>query len=66
MGEYVRSVTTVVPANESSGWAAVRVLEGGEKLRAVKLHLGLLGAISSMTLEVTPMWKRAASLYNTR
>ena len=66
MGEYVRSVTTVVPASEARGWAAVRELQGGEHLRAAKLHLGLLGAISTMTLEVMPMWKSAATYYNTR
>ncbi|CAI5512779.1 unnamed protein product [Closterium sp. Naga37s-1] len=65
MGEYVRGVRVVVAADEASGWVGVREVSRGDELLAARLHLGLLGAISKMTLEVYPMWKREVTYYNT-
>ncbi|CAI5473213.1 unnamed protein product [Closterium sp. Yama58-4] len=65
MGEYVRGVRVVVATDEASGWVGVREVSGGDELLAARLHLGLLGAISKMTLEVYPMWKRQIVFYNT-
>ncbi|CAI5530159.1 unnamed protein product [Closterium sp. Naga37s-1] len=65
MGEYVRGVRVVVAGDEASGWVGVREVSGGDELLAARLHLGLLGAISKMTLEVYPMWKREVTYYNT-
>ena len=66
MGQYVTSATVIVADSPAYGWASRRVLSSGNYLNAARLHLGLLGAVSTMTLEVYPMWKRQAVMYNTR
>eukprot|EP00897_Mesotaenium_endlicherianum_P003541 jgi/Mesen1/3214/ME000186S02507 len=65
MGEYVRSMTVVVPDTEVNGWASLKTLAGGDDILAGRLHLGLLGVISTLTFELVPNFKRGATFYQT-
>lgn len=58
--EYVTSVRTVVPASVKEGYAKVRTFteKNPKELAACKVHLGLLGIFSHVTLEIEPLFKR--------
>ncbi|EFJ13379.1 hypothetical protein SELMODRAFT_181802 [Selaginella moellendorffii] len=63
--DYVVGVSLVVPATEEDGFAkVVRLDENSSKdlLDAAKLSLGVLGAISKITLSIEPMFKRSVAL----
>ncbi|KAL3679391.1 hypothetical protein R1sor_022347 [Riccia sorocarpa] len=65
MYEYVKEIRLVVPASEEDGYAKVINLVAGvddEILNAARLSLGVLGVISTVTLELQPMFKRSFSL----
>lgn len=61
--EYVTEMTLVVPAPASQDYARVVTLrEGDEDLKAARVSLGVLGVISTVTLQVKPLFKRSVVL----
>ncbi|XP_002986098.2 L-gulonolactone oxidase 3 [Selaginella moellendorffii] len=58
--DYVSGITIVVPASREQGYAKVIKLgKSSPDLNAAKLSIGVLGAISTVTLDVEPMFKRS-------
>ncbi|MCO5593656.1 hypothetical protein L7F22_047672 [Adiantum nelumboides] len=61
--DYVVGMRLITPADEEEGFAKIIDLsEQDEDLNAAKLSLGVLGAISQVTFQLEPMFKRSASL----
>ncbi|CAL9152301.1 unnamed protein product [Musa hybrid cultivar] len=58
--DHVVSLSMVIPAGESEGYAkVVRLLRGDPLFNAASVSLGLLGIISQVTLSLEPSFKRS-------
>lgn len=61
--EYVAAMSLVVPAPPYEGYAKViRLTQNDEDLKAARISLGVLGAISRITFAVEKMFKRSVIL----
>eukprot|EP00250_Pteridium_aquilinum_P021762 c25216_g1_i1 orf=206-2071(-) len=61
--DYVVGIRLIVPATEEEGYAKVIDLaEEDEDLDAARLSLGVLGAISMVTFQLEPMFKRSVTV----
>ncbi|XP_059076534.1 L-gulonolactone oxidase 3-like [Cryptomeria japonica] len=61
--EYVVGMRIVVPGSPFDGYAKIITLtEADEDLKAARLALGTLGAISEITFSLRPMFKRSVSV----
>ncbi|MCO5610835.1 hypothetical protein L7F22_065077 [Adiantum nelumboides] len=61
--DYVVGMRIIVPASEEEGFAkVVKVAEGNADLDAARLSLGVLGAISTVTFQLEPIFKRSVTL----
>ncbi|XLR28502.1 hypothetical protein HN51_041839 [Arachis hypogaea] len=62
--DHVVGLSIIVPASKSEGYAKILKLEAHDPLfNAAKVSLGVLGAISKVTLRVEPRFKRSIT-YN--
>jgi FAD-dependent oxidoreductase len=62
--EYVTGLRLVIPATDSEGFAKVvaLTLEDGDSMNAAKVSVGVLGVVSTVTLQLQPLFKRNLSL----
>eukprot|EP00850_Spirogloea_muscicola_P009724 SM000055S18258 [mRNA] locus=s55:381988:386023:- [translate_table: standard] len=63
--DYILNMSLIIPANQSQGWATVLHAEpGSDLLAAARVHLGVLGAVSKITLQLEPIFKRSVTVIN--
>ncbi|MCO5553445.1 hypothetical protein L7F22_006966 [Adiantum nelumboides] len=61
--DHVVGMRIIVPTCEEEGFAkVVELVEGDADLDAARLSLGVLGAISTVTFQLEPMFKRSVTL----
>lgn len=62
--EYVIGLRLVIPATDSEGFAKVvaLTLEDGDLMNAAKVSLGVLGVVSTVTLQLQALFKRNLTL----
>ncbi|MCO5580335.1 hypothetical protein L7F22_034201 [Adiantum nelumboides] len=61
--DYVVGMRIIVPASKAEDFAkVVELVEGDADLDAARLSLGVLGAISTVTFQLEPMFKRSVTL----
>ncbi|MCO5580331.1 hypothetical protein L7F22_034197 [Adiantum nelumboides] len=61
--DYVVGMRIIVPASKEEGFAkVVELVEGDADLDAARLSVGVLGAISTVTFQLEPMFKRSVTL----
>eukprot|EP00850_Spirogloea_muscicola_P016778 SM000139S00095 [mRNA] locus=s139:178875:182905:+ [translate_table: standard] len=63
--DYILNMSLVVPATQSQGWATVLHADpDSDILAAARVHLGVLGAVSKITLQLEPIFKRSVTVIN--
>ncbi|MCO5577852.1 hypothetical protein L7F22_031687 [Adiantum nelumboides] len=61
--DYVVGIRLIVPTAPNSGYAQILdLIDGHDDLNAARLSLGVLGAISTVTFQLQPMFKRSVTL----
>ncbi|KAI5058331.1 hypothetical protein GOP47_0026501 [Adiantum capillus-veneris] len=61
--DYVVGIRLIVPSSPEYSYAQILdLIDGHDDLNAARLSLGLLGAISTVTFQLEPMFKRSVTL----